>query len=82
MTSNFATVPRLTQTEEVFTIGRVHWRHVENLLNRYDGLVAWEWLQLRFRSKLTIQLNCEEAWELRDDLVEWMEARLARRCQR
>lgn len=82
MAVDFNTIPRLTQTEEVFTIGRFHWRHAERILDRYDGLVDWEWAQSRVRSKLTIKLNCEEAWDLRDELVEWMEDHQERRARR
>lgn len=72
-------ISTLTQTEETAHIGRRHWKAVQNILDRYDGKVDWEWTQKRNTSTLTIQLTNDAAWELRDELSELFEDIQARR---
>lgn len=75
------TIQTLTQSEETAYIGRLHWRAVQCILDRYEGRVDWVWEQQRRTSQLTIQLNCDAAWELRDELTEFFEELKNRRTR-
>jgi hypothetical protein len=74
-----ASIRTLDHSEETFTFGLRHIAAVKRILARHRGKVEWYWSGGLASKKLVIRLDSDRAWELRDDVTEYVED--ARACR-
>lgn len=66
-------IPISNQETEEFTFGSLHFKHVNRILEKYDGEVNWSMRGRGSKAVLTVTVDGKAAVELRDELIEYCE---------